>query len=157
LTLTFSVFFPASSPGIFFSRPGVVTAVATYIFIVAVIYNGLLSHLWHPQGMRFLADVLLHDVVPTLFLIYWAATVPRGSLRWSGIAYWCIYPIMYFCYIMLRGVLTHYYPYPFIDVGHLGYAQVVINALGMLLGFVLIAILLTAFKNFGAERQPIKA
>jgi hypothetical protein len=101
--------------------------------------------------------VLLHDVVPVLFLIYWGAYVPRGAVRWIGIIHWCTYPIVYFVYAMLRGALTHFYPYPFIDVAHLGYARVLGNAIGMLVGFILIAALLVAFKNFAATRRFVKA
>jgi hypothetical protein len=41
----------------------------------------LLRHLWHPQGWQFIADELLHDVMPLLFLGYWWFCVPKGTLR----------------------------------------------------------------------------
>ncbi|MNY80216.1 hypothetical protein D3C86_2211600 [compost metagenome] len=41
---------------------------------------------------------------------------------------------------MLRGHLLATYPYPFIDVDKLGYPQVFINAAGVLVGFVVIAL-----------------
>lgn len=34
------------------------------------------------------------------------------------------------------------YPYPFLDVGPLGYSRVLVNAVGLLLGFTLIALML---------------
>ena len=51
-----------------------------------------------------------------------------------------IYPLVYFAYTLLRGHLLAVYPYPFIDVQKLGYLQVFINAGGILLGFVAVAL-----------------
>jgi hypothetical protein len=45
---------------------------------------------------------------------------------------WLIFPILYFLYILLRGAISNAYPYPFLDVGKLGYDQAIVNALGML-------------------------
>jgi hypothetical protein len=47
-----------------------------------------------------------------------------------------IYPIIYFVYVLFRGHALAVYPYPFINVDTLGYPQVLINASGVLAGFV---------------------
>jgi len=119
-----------------FARPGVISAVAAYIVVVAAAYNLLLRGLWNPRGWQLLADILLHDVIPGLYLIYWWMAVPRQSLHWRNLAAWCFYPIFYFVYAMARGALTGFYPYPFINVARFGYAHVLANACGLLLGFL---------------------
>jgi len=43
---------------------------------------------------------------------------------------------------LLRGHLLGLYPYPFISVDRLGYPRVLLNALGILAGFVLVSLLL---------------
>jgi hypothetical protein len=98
-------------------------------------YNLLLRHLWQPEGWQFVADELLHDMVPVLYIAYWWRCVPKGSLRLGHIGLWMIYPLVYFAYVLLRGDLLAAYPYPFIDVASLGYPQVFINAGGILAGF----------------------
>ncbi|WP_438870392.1 Pr6Pr family membrane protein [Pseudomonas sp. L1(2025)] len=124
----------------FFLAPSVSSAIATSIVVVSLAYNLLLRHLWSPTGFQFIADELLHDVLPVLFVIYWWQCVPKGALRFKHIGVWVIYPLVYFGYVLLRGHLLGQYQYPFIDVDSLGYPQVFVNAGGILAGFVGIAL-----------------
>ncbi|OYU07920.1 MAG: hypothetical protein CFE47_09345 [Pseudomonas sp. PGPPP1] len=124
----------------FFLAPGISSGIAISIVVVSLAYNLLLRHLWQPEGFQFVADELLHDVMPTLFFIYWWRCVPKGSLRFKHIGAWVIYPLVYFAYVLLRGHLLGQYQYPFIDVDALGYPQVFVNAGGILAGFIVIAL-----------------
>jgi len=127
-----------------FLQPWVSSGIAVSIAVVGLAYNVLLRHLWHPEGWQWLADELMHDVMPLLFLAWWWLCVPKGTLRLRHIALWVIYPLLYFAYALLRGHLLAVYPYPFIDVDKLGYPQVFVNAGGLLAGFVLIALVVIA-------------
>ena len=124
----------------FFLTPGVSSGIAVSIVVVGLAYSLLLRHLWQPEGFQWIADELLHDVMPLLFVLYWWRCVPKGQLRLKHIGLWVIYPLVYFGYVLLRGDLLGQYQYPFIDVGTLGYPQVFVNAGGILLGFVLVAL-----------------
>ncbi|PIB46474.1 hypothetical protein AOA59_03680 [Pseudomonas sp. 2822-15] len=124
----------------FFLAPAVTGGIAASIVVVSLAYNLLLRHLWSPTGFQFIADELLHDVMPVLFVIYWWRCVPKGTLRFKHIGGWVIYPLVYFAYALLRGHLLGQYQYPFIDVDSLGYPQVFVNAGGILAGFVGIAL-----------------
>lgn len=124
----------------FFLAPHISSAVAVSIVVVSLAYNLLLRHLWSPEGFEFIADELLHDVMPLLFLIYWWRCVPKGLLRLKHIVLWVIYPVVYFAYVLMRGHVLGQYQYPFIDVDRLGYPQVFVNAGGILAGFVAIAL-----------------
>ncbi len=135
-----------------FLQPRVSSAIAVSIAVVSLAYNLLLRHLWHPEGWQWLADELLHDIMPLLFLGYWWRCVPKGTLRVWHIALWVIYPLLYFAYSLLRGHLLAVYPYPFIDVDKLGYPQVFINAGGLLAGFVVIALLVIVVDRWLARR-----
>ncbi|MBT2338867.1 MULTISPECIES: Pr6Pr family membrane protein [Pseudomonas] len=138
-----------------FLRPGVSSGVAASIALVSLAYNLLLRHLWQPSGWQFVADELLHDVVPLLYIIYWWRWVPKGTLRLGHIGLWVIYPVVYFAYVLLRGNLLAAYPYPFIDVADLGYPQVFINAAGILLGFVAIALAVVGLDRWmGIKEKP---
>ncbi|WHS59282.1 Pr6Pr family membrane protein [Pseudomonas sp. G2-4] len=123
-----------------FLQPSVRSGIAASIALVSLAYNLLLRHLWQPEGWQFVADELLHDVMPLLYLVYWWLHVPKGTLRLGHIGLWVIYPLVYFAWLLLRGELLAAYPYPFIDVATLGYPQVFINAGGILAGFVGIAL-----------------
>lgn len=135
-----------------FLQPWVSSGITVSIAVVGLAYSILLRHLWHPQGWQFIADELLHDVMPLLFLAYWWLCVPKGSLRLKHLPLWLIYPLVYFAYALLRGHLLGAYAYPFIDVALLGYPQVFINAGGILLGFVLIALLVIGIDRWKGRR-----
>jgi len=136
-----------------FLQPWVSSGIAVSIAVVGLAYNVLLRHLWHPQGWQWLADELMHDVMPLLFLAYWWCCVPKGALRLRHIAAWVIYPVVYFAYSLWRGHLLAVYPYPFIDVEKLGYPQVFVNAGGLLVGFVVIALVLIGLDRWHAGRK----
>jgi len=136
-----------------FLQPWVSSGIAVSIAVVGLAYSILLRHLWHPQGWQFIADELLHDVMPLLFLAYWWLCVPKGTLRLKHLPLWLIYPLVYFAYALLRGHLLGAYAYPFIDVALLGYPQVFVNAGGILLGFVLIALLVIGVDRWQGRRR----
>ena len=138
--LTSAVTHRESAARRWFLQPWVGSGIAVSIAVVGLAYSVLLRHLWHPEGWQFLADELLHDVMPLLFLGYWWLCVPKGTLRWWHLPVWLIYPLVYFIYALLRGHLLGAYAYPFIDVAALGYPQVLINAGGILVGFLVIGL-----------------
>jgi len=136
-----------------FLQSWVSSGVAVSIAVVGLAYSVLLRHLWHPEGWQFLADELMHDIVPLLFLVYWWCCVPKGSLRLRHIGLWVVYPLLYFAYSLFRGHVLAVYPYPFIDVDKLGYPQVFVNAGGLLAGFVVIALLVIGLDRWRAKRS----
>ncbi len=137
----------------FFGRPDVQSMVAMSIVIVSLVYNLLLRGLWQPQGWQWLADVTLHDVMPLLFVVHWWLAVPKASLNWWQIVFWQIYPAAYFVYVLIRGAANGWYPYPFIDVTTLGYPRVLVNALAVMLAFIVVAALLMALGRWQARRS----
>lgn len=136
-----------------FLQPWVSSGIAVSIAVVGLAYNVLLRHLWHPEGWQWLADELMHDIMPLLFLAWWWLCVPKGSLRLGHIALWAIYPLVYFAYALLRGHLLAVYPYPFIDVEKLGYPQVFVNAGGLLVGFVVISLVVIGLDRWRGARD----
>ncbi|AZE82500.1 Integral membrane protein [Pseudomonas orientalis] len=142
VVLSYALITRESTAKRFFLKPAISSGIATSIVVVSLAYNLLLRHLWSPEGFQFIADELLHDVMPLLFLIYWWRCVPKGSLRLKHIAGWVIYPVVYFAYVLLRGHMLGQYQYPFMDVDSLGYPQVFVNAGGILAGFIVIALAL---------------
>ncbi|KPY31082.1 Integral membrane protein [Pseudomonas savastanoi pv. retacarpa] len=136
----------------FFRHPVVCGGIAVSIVLVGIAYNILLRHLWHPQGWQWVADELLHDIMPLAFVLYWWLYVPKGALRLRHVPLWAIYPIIYFAYVLLRGHMLGDYLYPFIDVGTIGFPKAFINALGVLLGFLLVALLLLGVDRWAARR-----
>ena len=151
--LTLSSVAPSSRWGSVFSRPAAASGTAIYIAIVGVTYSFLLRDLWNPQGAEKVADVLLHDFVPLLYVAYWLVFVPKGRLRWNDVLYWLPYPLIYFGYSLVRGAMTGWYPYPFIDVNGIGYARVFTNAAMLVCGFLAVASLTVAGDRWLGQKR----
>ena len=157
LALTAAARARRDGPGAFFDRPGVHTAIAMAIIVVAAIYHLLLRQLWQPQGWQVVGDDALHTLMPLLFVLYWWLAVPKATLRWRHALVWQVYPASYFAYALARGALNGWYPYPFVDVRALGYLRVFFNALAVLLVLVAAALLLVALGRWQARHTAAAA
>ena len=145
LVLTFSLLTPKSGWGRFFSSPVVATGTALYIATVGLVYSFLLRQLWNPEGLDKLADIILHDVVPVMYVAFWIFFVPKSGLSWRNPASWAIYPLVYLVRILIRGAISGRYPYPFVNVDQLGYPHVLRNsgvllAIFLMIGFAVVAV-----------------
>jgi hypothetical protein len=126
----------------FFVSNGVRAMVVVYSFMVVMIFDLVLQDLWEAEGMQFLLNYLMHKVIPIFYIIYWFNDRPRAHLKYSFSFPWLIAPVIYLTATLIRGHLTGYYPYPFIDVDRIGMATVLYNTVGMLFLFWLASILL---------------
>jgi hypothetical protein len=124
--------------------PSVQAGAAAYIAIVGIVYRLLLRQLWNPQGMQFVADVILHDIIPIGYVLYWLLFGPRRGLRWKDALAWLTYPAVYLVYLLARGAVSGLYPYPFMDVKVLGYGNVLAHAAVLLLVFLGMGLLVVA-------------
>lgn len=106
---------PRSRMGRFFSKPVVKSGIALYILVVGITYSVALRMIWNPTGLQLVADRVLHDAIPVLYILYWAFFVPKVSLRWSNPLWWLVYPLVYLIYVMIRGAFINEYPYYFLD------------------------------------------
>jgi hypothetical protein len=155
LVFTAAVLGPASGWGQFFRRPSVQAGSAAYIAIVGIVYRLLLRQLWNPQGMQWVADVILHDVIPVGYVLYWVLFAPRTELRWRDALGWLVYPTVYAVYVLARGAVSGLYPYPFMDVNVLGYGGVLVHAAVFLLVFLGMGLLVVAVGRWTRGRLPV--
>jgi hypothetical protein len=136
---------PNKKWGKFFLRPQAAAAINVYIFVVGLVYNTVLRWQWSPQGLQLIVDNLLHVITPIWFLVYWYAFVPKASLQYKNVWAWLMYPLVYCCYILVRGSITNMYPYFFVDATQYSYGQVFINIAVLVLVFLGLSLLLVAF------------
>ena len=142
LSLTLSLRAPSPSVAKVFSIGSVKTAIAVYIIIVGIVYNLLLRQMWDPKGLQLVADILLHQVIPVAYTVYWVAFIPKSGLHWKQPFLWLMYPLIYLLYAIIRGAVTGHYPYPFIDVSQIGLNKMLANALIIMIAFISIGLLL---------------
>jgi hypothetical protein len=89
------------------------------------------------RGLQGLSDVL-HDAVPALALVYGFFYLRAHRQPWWSPLAWCLYPVAYFIYALVRGGLTEIYPYWFMNVPVLGYRWTLVYGLGSMGVFILI-------------------
>ena len=152
LCYTVLLFSPGSGPGKFFSRQQTVAALTVYIVIVGLIYNIILRSLWSPEGLQKIVDEILHSLVPVLVLICWLVFAAKNKLEWKQILTWLIYPFAYIIYILLRGSVSGFYPYPFINTTELGLNKVLVNSAGIAVVFALVSFIFVAIGKSLAKK-----
>lgn len=144
ITCTCAAFFSGSGAGRFFSSLSIQTAIALYIFIVALVYNTVLRGLVVHNGWSLFLDTMLHVAIPILYLLYWGFMRPKGNLEYRNGLSWVIFPVAYLIYSLIRGAIVHWYPYPFLNADESGYKQVSINVVVMIAVFFIAGIILIA-------------
>ena len=143
--------------------PRVLGGITLIILLVAVVYQILLRGTLQHNGTEKLADLFLHTIVPILVLIVWGIYAPKGGLRFRDPPIWATIPILYLGYALARGARDGTYPYPFLDVGRIGWAQTAINAVAIAVGFLVMGFVMVWFDRrlarvaFSRSREKVAA
>jgi hypothetical protein len=135
---------PRSWLGEYLSRPSVRTVIAGYLIMVGTVYYLLLRDLSHRQGFSLMLEQTLHYVTPPLFVIDWTLFVPKRGVDWRVGYAALVFPLLYVVWTLVHGVLTGWYPYPFLDVADLGYPRTLINVAGLIAIFLALEVALVA-------------
>ncbi len=86
---------------------------------------------------------VMHQVLPIAVLVDFILFTPHRRLRLSHAAAWAAVPVGYLVLSVLAGsLLGSGYPYPFIDVGALGWGSVLAHLVGVAVGAVGLAVAL---------------
>lgn len=110
------------------------------ITITAVVYHTALRDLRELHDWAWLADVLLHTVVPLLAIGGWLLFGPRRLTAWRTVWLSVVFPACWLAFTLVRGPITGFYPYPFVDVDAHGYPEVLRNCAVVALLFVAVAV-----------------
>lgn len=149
--LSFTVW-NAGKSGRFFSSLSVQSAVAVYISIVSLVYNLALRGIWMLTGLGWVLDNMVHVVVPVMYVLYWIFFRPGGRLEWQQVMTWMLFPFLYLSYSLVRGAMTNWYPYPFLNANKFGYEQVFINIALMLIVFMISGLLLILISRISDKK-----
>ena len=110
------------------------------ITVTFVVFHVSLASLQDLEGLAKLADFLLHTASPLLCVVGWLVFGPRGHTSWRTVRLSVIFPVAWLIFALVRGPLVGgFYPYPFLDVGDLGYPRVLLNAAMVALFFLALA------------------
>jgi len=136
----------------FFMRPAVRAALASYIFMVSVVYHMAIAPSWDPQGFTLLTAHGLNTVMPMLYIFDWLFFAEKRPIFYKHLPYWVIYPAVYGVTIIILGSLTNVYPYTFLDVSLIGIGNVLLNMLGLVAVFAVVGPIFIAVAHLISDR-----
>ncbi|ROP32361.1 Pr6Pr family membrane protein [Couchioplanes caeruleus] len=148
-------------------RPALKGAVTLYVAITGLVYHlvlanpasGFANAPYDRTPAEAIGNQLLHTVVPLLAVLDWLIFDERRRFKLRHAAYWLAFPLGYLVFALIRGPITHTYPYPFIDVNDLGYGGVALSTVFFafafwLLGLAFVGIDRLTFGSRARETAP---
>ena len=127
-------------------RRGVLRGAAVLaLSVVGVVFSLLLTAV--DSDIVPWVNVVVHDVSPVAFVADWCLDPPAVRLGWNDAAWWFLIPGGYVVYTLIRGAVSGWYPYPFLNAAAIGYPAVAAYLLGILAFRVAVAAALLALGN----------
>lgn len=137
------------------AQPAWRTAVTLHILVVALIYHLLLRQVTLPGVIGWTANMLVHQLVPTGWLVCWLIFPPHGGIDWAAPWRWLLYPLLFAAWTLAHGAFGGWYPYPFMDVAAIGYPKVAANILAIGLVFLMLGSGLRWLDGWLGQRRRI--
>jgi len=126
--------------------PRLIAGLMLAILLVGIVYGLLLRE--QLEGTAAVANDIMHIAVPILVPLFWMGFVGKGAIRKFDPLVWAAYPLIYFAYALLRGLIEGRYPYWFINVGRIGWPHTLVNAFGIAMAFVV-----AGYMTLGLDHQ----
>ena len=106
------------------------------ITVTGLVHFVLLRPLLDLDGADWLADKMLHMVVPVLAVAAWAWAGPRPRVTAREAAYALVWPVLWLAWTLVVGQVDGWVPYPFLDAGEEGWGAVGIACTGITILFL---------------------
>lgn len=106
------------------------------IVVTGVVHFILLRPLLDLHGGSYVADKLLHMVVPTLAFVGWILFGPRPRVDLRSFGWALAWPVLWVVWTLSIGGVTGWYPYPFLDAGLHGWGQVLVTCVALTVVFL---------------------
>jgi hypothetical protein len=101
------------------------------ITVTGLVHFFLLRPLLDLDGADWVADKLLHMVVPVIALAAWAWCGPRPRVVAREMAYALCWPVAWLVWTLVVAELDGWVPYPFLDAGEEGWGSVAVVSVGI--------------------------
>jgi len=127
-------------------------SVVTYAVVTAVVYNVLLRGI---PDEGFVVSPwpgeIMHVWIPIVLLVDWLFSPGRPALRWTALRYVVIFPLAWLAFTLVRGAVTAWYPYPFLEPES-GWLSVTIYIVGISAFIIGIASAGIAYSRLASRR-----
>jgi hypothetical protein len=128
----------------FLLHPVVQLSVTLCIMVTFLVFHFMLAKLIKLPPLR---NRLVHYIVPLLTQAEWLLFSNKTGLGLSSALWWMVLPLVYVVFTCLRAAAggnilytNSPWPYPFIDMGKLGFGRWLRNILLMMVGFGLLGV-----------------
>lgn len=119
----------------------------TNIAIVGIVFSLLLRNV-DLGALQPWVNIVLHYVMPVAVVIDWLLQPPPMRLQFQQLLVSMLLPLVYVMYVLIRGALVGWYPYPFLNPATAGgYGGVALYALAITIAFIAVARLMHGLGN----------
>jgi hypothetical protein len=92
-------------------------------------------------------NFVVHYLMPCVVVLDWVVLPPRIRLGVRELLVCLIFPALYLVYVLVRGSIVNWYPYPFLNPVKGGYGGVAAYAVAVTVVFILAGVVLFAIAN----------
>ena len=131
-------------------------AILSYAVITGLVYNVLLRNIpgdgsYEPPRW---CNEVMHVWVPIFILLDWLLAPGRVRVPWSRLWLVISFPLAWLAFTMLRGGITGWYPYPFLEpAGPAGIPGVLIYVVGIAAFIIAVASAAIGFARLATGRE----
>jgi len=135
------------------TMPGFSFLCVILILVTFLVYNILLADQTPLEYFSSLSNVLMHCILPLLFIFHWVLFYKHGTMHWYQPLLCMVMPLLYVIYIVIRAPFVKgkpgldVWPYFFLDMDSLG-----IGGFLRWLFVLLIAFLAIGYLFYGLDR-----
>ena len=115
-------------------------ATTLYMVTTGIIFSVLLAGIENATLTAVPWDnIVLHYIMPIVLAVDWILDRPKAVIQFRTACLWLLFPLVYFAYSIIRGSITGWYPYPFLNADMNGYGKLSVTSLALVV-FLLVLI-----------------
>ncbi|GAA4369857.1 Pr6Pr family membrane protein [Agromyces bauzanensis] len=132
--------------------------VVTYMATTFVVYNLLLREISLDQATTVpWSNEILHVWAPLYLVLDWVLAPGRRYVEWRRIWTIAIFPLAWVAYSMIRGAVTGWYPYPFLNPAQeAGYGGVAVYVIAIASFILLVGAGIIALSRTPWPHEPVE-
>ncbi len=131
----------------------ILASFVVFCLFLALVYHLMIARYLGLHGTRLYISTVFHTLVPIGLTFLWFLIKPDIRFNYKVILKWMAYPIGYLVYIVIRGLMTRDYPYPFLRIHRIGWIKFSQNVGLMLLLFLFISSVFIVIHNARIKRD----
>lgn len=128
----------------FLNKDSVRGAITLYICIAGIVFFFVLNSAWNQQGIEKIQSYILHGFSPIAFILDWLLLSSKGKYKYKDISRWIIFPIVYLFGALFIGKIIGAYPYPFLDLNTITFAEFFNYLVFLIIAFIGMAFIIVS-------------